>query len=188
MNCRTQALRHIRSSIFLSALLVLFVAVLAGCSPPVVPQTVEVASTVPSESSRLSSGQPVMGTMTSWPDRLQAGAVFELRVSVKIASAHHIYASNALGSPFVPATLNVALPDGVEDLGTWTGPEPKRSRGGEYIYTDTVEFRRSFKLQTNVPPGSMSIRGEFHFQACTDELCWPPRTIPLATSLRVNSP
>lgn len=188
MNCRTQSLRHIRSSIRLSALFVVFVATVAGCSPRDVHQTAEVASTVPSESSRAASVQPVMGTMTSLPDRLEAGDAFELRVSVKIDSAHHIYASNTVRSPFVPATLEVALPDGVEALGTWNGPEPKRRRGGEWIYTDTVEFRRSFRLQTNVPPGLMSIRGEFRFQACTDELCWPPRTIPLATSIRVSLP
>lgn len=188
MNFQTQALRHFRSPLLLAALLPAFVTTVAGCSARVVPEPVEATPAVPSESSRPASVQPVMGTMTSLPDRLQAGDAFELRVSVKIDSAHHIYASNTVRSPFVPATLEVALPDGVEALGTWNGPEPKRSRGGECIYTDTVEFRRAFRLQTNVPPGSMSIRGEFRFQACTDELCWPPRTIALATSLRVNPP
>jgi len=126
--------------------------------------------------------------MKSALPEVRAGEKFEILVRVEIAGAHHIYASNVAGKPFIPTTLDVTLPRGVEALGKWIGPEPTRRRNGELVYTDSVLFHRSLKVRANVPPGLLSIKGELQYQACTEELCWPPRTIQLSSSISVQSP
>lgn len=133
-----------------------------------------------------SSSQPLTAAMNSSSPEVVAGERFEIVVRIKIAAAHHIYASNLVDKPFIPATVDLALPRGVETLGDWSGPEPTRARNGAFIYVDSVVLRRPLRIRANVPSGVLSIKGELHYQACTEELCWPPRTIKLVASIQVR--
>lgn len=136
--------------------------------------------------SKPSSSQPVTAAMKTTPTEVRAGEIFEILVRVEIAGAHHIYASNVVGKPF-PISLNVTFPGGIEASGDWIAPAPSRTKTGELVYTDCVSFRRSLKVGSNVPGGPLSIKGELLYQACTEELCWPPRTIKLSSSVTVRS-
>lgn len=152
------------------------------------PETKETVTDPQFALSKPSSSEPVTAAMKSAPPEVMAGETFEVLVRVEIAGGHHIYASNMVGKPFLPATLDVTLPGGVEALGHWIGPEPIRRRNGDLVYTDSVLFRRRLKVRANVPAGPLSIKGELHYQACTEELCWPPRIIRLSSSIDVRSP
>jgi hypothetical protein len=138
-------------------------------------------------SSGLSLGQPVTATMETIPSEVGAGDTCEILVRVKIAAAHHVYASNIVGKPFIPITISLTLPKDVEALGDWIGPEPVLRKNGEFVYTDSALFRRRLRVGVNVPPGPLSIKSEMRYQACTEELCWPPRTIQLSSSISVSS-
>lgn len=166
----------------------LLIAIVNGCSSRMVLENKETAGDAQFEFSKPSSSEPVTSAMKSAPPEVMAGEAFEILVRVEIAGAHHIYASNMVGKPFIPATLDVTLPRGIEALGDWVGPEPIRRRNGELVYTDSVLFRRRLKVRANVPAGPLSIKGELHYQTCTEELCWPPRTIQLSSSISVRSP
>ena len=133
-----------------------------------------------------SDDQPVTATMEVTPGELTAGQTFQLIVHVDVASAHHIYATNSIGKPFIPTTLSVTLPSGVEAVGPWIVPEPIRRRNGDLIYTDSILFRRSARLHLNIPVGRLSISGDLRYQACTEELCWPPRTLQLSSTIDVH--
>ena len=140
------------------------------------------------ESTKPSSSQPVTAAMQIIPTEVRNGVTFELLVSLEIAGAHHVYASNIVGKPFIPLSLNVTLPDGIEALNDWIAPAPSRTKTGELVYTDSVSFRRSLRVGSNVPAGPLLIKGDLRYQACTEELCWPPRTIDLSSSINISSP
>ena len=163
-------------------------AIVTGCASRILPETKATITDAQFALPKPSSSQPVTAAMKSASSEVIAGETFEILVRVEIAGAHHIYASNVVGKPFVPTTLEVMLPRGVEALGNWIGPEPTRKRNGELVYTDSVLFRRQLRVRANVPAGPLSIEGELHYQTCTEELCWPPRTIQLSSSISVQSP
>lgn len=134
-----------------------------------------------------SSELPVTASMEATPRALMAGQTFQIVVHVTVANAHHIYATNSIGKPFVPTTLEVTLPAGVETTGPWIPPEPIRRGNGDLIYTDSISFVRPARLKMNIPSGRRSIAGELRYQACTEELCWPPRTLQFSASIEVHS-
>src|SRR6185436_9156721 len=114
--------------------------------------------------------QPVTASMKSSPAQVQGGETFEVRVNIEIAAAHYLYASNAVGKPFTPVTLRLALPRGIEPVGHWVAPTPI-PRKSEFVYADSILFRHALKVSSNVPEGRVSITSELQYQACTEELC-----------------
>lgn len=134
-----------------------------------------------------SSSQPVIASISVVPGELGKGGIFEVIIRVKIAAGHHIYANNTNGSPFKPVSLHVTLPDSIESSGTWIAPPPERTKTGELVYRDSISFHRSFRVRSNIAAGPRSIECDLGYQACTQELCWPFRTIKLVSSINISS-
>jgi hypothetical protein len=170
------------------AISLLLMVYLSGCSSRVAPKLREPmpdgGETVP----KSSIGPPVSGAMSVSSSQAMPGETVEIIVHVEIGATYHIYASNAVAKTVNPTTIDLTLPHGVEALGDWSGPEPTRRRSGELVYTDSVQFRRLLKLHAKVPMGALSIKGTLRYQACTEEICWPPRSIQLSSLLVVHSP
>ena len=135
-----------------------------------------------------SDSEPVTAVMQAIPSQVAPGGTFELTVRVAIASAHHVYARVPDGSPFTATALTLRLPPGVEALGDWSCSEPARSPSGELVYTGSAWFRRRFRVVSGPPRGMPGIEAGLSYQACTEELCWPPRVLPLTAFLRIDSP
>src|ERR1043166_9698817 len=130
---------------------------------------------------------PVTGALKADGETVWPGDGFEVLLRVRIAAGHHIYSTNALAGPFLPTTLDLILPAGLEPVGKWVAPRPKTTKTGEQIYSDSILFRRALMARLNTPPGLLSIKGELRCQACNEELCWPPAKIGVSTSVAVVS-
>jgi thiol:disulfide interchange protein len=200
MNSRSQNKRQVQFPSWLLVFLWLVTPAAAGCSseatrrrsdgPSYRAERISAQAKVTDANFGLtepSSSEPVTATMRANPSTVRAGETFEILVRARIAGSYYLYASNHLDEPFAPVALNLTLPHGVEALGDWKAPAPSRTKSGELIYTDSVLFRRPLKVSSNAPVGVMAIAGELHYQACTEELCWPPRTIKLSASATVSS-
>jgi hypothetical protein len=135
-----------------------------------------------------SRAQPVTAAMAVDKTELHPGDAFELCVRARIAGGHHIYATHATRGPFTPTALTLSLPAEVEPTDDWDAPEPTRTKGGDLVYTESVVFRRHLKVQPSAKPGKLMLSGELLCQPCSEELCWPPRTIPLSVSVAVQDP
>lgn len=135
-----------------------------------------------------SASEPVTAVMQAVPAEIPAGGTFELFVRAAIASAHHVYARVPEDSPFQAAVLELNLPPGLEALDDWSRSEPVQRRPGEWVYTGSAWFRRRLRVVAPPPDGVVTIRGLLHFQACNEELCWPPGVLPLSVSLRAAYP
>lgn len=133
-----------------------------------------------------SRSEPVTARMDASRKTLSVGDAFELVVRVRIIGGSHIYPLNQAEKPFVPTTLQLTLPSGVEIVGDWQAPEPSRAKGGEKVYTDSVVFRRPLKIRSAPVTGRLSLKGELQYQVCTAEVCWPPKTISLSTAITIE--
>jgi hypothetical protein len=132
-----------------------------------------------------SSSKPVTAKMRANAKVVARGGALQLTVRLRVAGGHHILPMKT-PEPFIPTTLKLAPPDGLETGGDWLTPEPQTAADGARIYTVAVEFRRTLKVRPDAPVGTVTAAVELRYQACTDELCWPPESIPLSTTLTVQ--
>lgn len=163
----------------------------AGCASRTESQHREPVRSIPVvflEPATPSASEPVTAVMQAVPEEVAAGGSFELLVRVAIAGAHHVYARVPEDSPFSAARLELNLPPGLEALDDWSRSEPVQRRPGQLVYTESAWFRRRFRVVSKPPDGVLTIKGALHYQACTEELCWPPGVLPLSASLRTASP
>ena len=131
-----------------------------------------------------SQTKPVTATMKVAEQEVRAGERVEVIVRVRIAGGHYIYSTNEVGGPFSPTVLTLTLPQELERVGELVAPEPSR-KGGHFVYTNSVVFRQMVKVRLNTEAKTVSIKGELLCQACTEELCWPPRKTRLETTVSV---
>ena len=141
------------------------------------------AKIIPAEPS---ASEPVTGALQV-PAQVRAGERFDVQINLRIAGRHHIYATTGVREPFVPTKLEFHFPDGISPMGVYVLPTPERARNGDAIYTDNLIVRQSCRARPNVSTGTVSIQCEVRYQACTDELCWPPRTIQLASKINLKA-
>ena len=137
------------------------------------------------ESNRGFTGENVSATLRIEPAEVRAGQTLQVLVQLEISGGHYLYASNT--EPFIPVTVTLTLPPGLDAPAGWTISPAASAKGGHWVYTDSVQFRRTLRIGSNVPPGLLSIACELRYQACTEELCWPARTVPLSSPVRVRS-
>lgn len=135
-----------------------------------------------------SPSEPVTAVMTLRPASVSAGETFELLVSVRIAGGHFVHTGDDPRETFVPLGMDLTLPEGVDALGDWQLPTPDLGRGNDLVYRKSVELRRSLKVASTAPAQSLVITGALRYQACNDELCWPPGKLELSVPLIIRSP
>jgi hypothetical protein len=136
-----------------------------------------------------SDHEPVTAGIAADHSTVRPGDVFDVVVRVRIAEGHHIYAASpANPGTFTATAVNLTLPDALESVTDWLTFPMARALSGNPVYTNVVVFRRSLKLSANAPAGSLSIKGFLRCQACNDQLCWPPKDLPLATTIQVEAP
>jgi hypothetical protein len=129
-----------------------------------------------------SPSEPVKAVMACRPASHPDGATGELVVVARIARAHYLHAEADQGGTFTPLSIHAALPPGVEFVGDWSFPAPEHGRGGLPIYRDSVLLTRALKVTGPLPP-SRVVTGVLRYQACNDELCWPPGKLELSASI-----
>ena len=102
-----------------------------------------------------------------------------LVVQVKIHRGYHIYASVGQGDPFIPTTLDFALPAGYEKAGDLQRSSFKGyGSTGTTIYEDKAEFRQSIR-----GTGVGTVQCTFGYQCCDAHICFPPAKLKLSVNV-----
>lgn len=135
-----------------------------------------------------SAHQPVTAAMKADHADIEPGNNFEMIVRVRIAEGHHIFAASPKSKVFTGTSISLDLPAGVESVSDWSEPAPVVARDGENVFTNSVVYRRTLKLTDASHSGPISFKGELHYQACNDQLCWPPNSIPITATVAVQQP
>jgi Disulphide bond corrector protein DsbC len=56
------------------------------------------------------------------------------------------------------------------------------------VYSGDVIIKAVIIPQRNATPGNYTVHGEFKYQACDDNACYPPKKLPVEFDLKVASP
>lgn len=135
-----------------------------------------------------SASNPVTAIMTIDPPGAFVGETVEVRIHIRIASAHFIHAKDDARGPFVPVEVKTELPAGVEPAGEWQFPTPETGREQALVYRDSVVLRRSLRVVSCIQPATPKLLALVQYQVCNDEVCWPKGKLELTAALTIQPP
>jgi hypothetical protein len=137
-------------------------------------------------------------TVRTWPsdETVAPGERFGLVFDVEPNAGIHVYAPGQEG--YLPVALTLA-----EDSGYKTHPidypraqiydfKPLEERVKVYsrpfrlVQELTVSLSREMRARSTEPDATLTIRGTFRYQACDDQVCFMPATLPVEWTVRLK--
>ena len=117
------------------------------------------------------------------------GSSFQIAVVMKIRPGFHVNAREKSEEYLIATDLKAALPSGFNS-GEVSYPKGKLekftfSKIPLNVYQDTVILRMPITALADAPLGEHHIPLKLRYQACSTELCLPPVTLTLDTTLNV---
>jgi thiol:disulfide interchange protein DsbD len=120
---------------------------------------------------------------------VKPGATFEVQVTADLAEGWHLYSITQAPPPIatritVPGGQPFALAGSVE------GPTPRVAFDQSFgidteFYEDNAAFVVPVKAAADAPGGKRKLRIDTYFQLCNDQLCLPPKTVPVEVELTI---
>jgi thiol:disulfide interchange protein DsbD len=117
------------------------------------------------------------------------GSSFQIAVVMKIRPGFHVNARAKSEDYLIATDLKTTLPAGFTN-GEVSYPKGKLekfafSKIPLNVYQDTVILRMPVTALASAPLGEQHIPLKLRYQACSNELCLPPVTLPLDATLNV---
>ena len=165
----------------------ILIIILAGLIAPVL----AFAEPSPFSSPNVSSGPSIKLNMLVDRNPAYPGDRFKLYMSVQIEEGWHIYSLQPMDGNELLAT-QIMMGDNIfEGQKHWQesptrliqdDAQQKLVKG----HVTTAEFYNSFRVPENTRSGNYSIKGKLLYQACDNNLCNLPETLPFKSQIRVG--
>ena len=165
----------------------ILIFILAGLIAPVV----SFSEPSPFSSPSVSSGPGIKLNMIMDRDPAYPGDRFKLYMSVQIEEGWHIYSLQPMDGNELLAT-KIKMGDNIfEGQKHWQespttliqdDTQQKLVKG----HVTTAEFQNSFRVPENTRSGNYSIKGKLLYQACDNNLCTLPESLPFDSQVRVG--
>src|SRR5262249_39553841 len=124
------------------------------------------------------------------PDKLtaKAGAMAEAKLKVELRSGYHCNSNTPSDDYLIPLKLTWA--PGSLEVGDVAYPKPQMekyafSEKPLSVYTGNFEIVTHFKVPAGAMPGDAVIGAKLRYQACTDRMCLPPKTVDVSLPLNI---
>src|SRR6266404_7026221 len=135
-------------------------------------------------------GEAKVATVLS-VDKLAADAPFRIAVVIDVADHWHINANPANAEGLIPTTLTlpstasvvidrIVYPKGATTKVSWSD-EPVA------LYTGHAIIFAEGHVSGDAKPGPVKLEGSLRYQACNDQVCIAPKTIPVAIETEIVS-
>jgi DsbC/DsbD-like thiol-disulfide interchange protein len=114
-------------------------------------------------------------------DKAQRGRMTQAAIVMDIPQGYHVNANRPLGKYAVPTTVNIDAARGVQ-VSAISFPRAvvrtlKFSQGERLaVYEGRAIMRFNVTVPANFPEGVTEISAKVRFQACSNEVCYPPAT------------
>jgi len=110
-------------------------------------------------------------------------------VVIKIPAGLHVNSNRPNSQYAIPTTVKIST-TGVK-LGAITYPKGKNrkfqfSEDTLNVYEGTVSFGFSFTVPANFKGNTVKVRAVIRYQACTDEVCYPPKTKEISLTANIK--
>jgi DsbC/DsbD-like thiol-disulfide interchange protein len=115
-----------------------------------------------------------------------------LEVSADIQDGWHVYGLNQGSGGPTPLHVTLDANDTAQTAGAVSGTPPVKKHDTSFD-TDTEVYTHSFILQVPVqvnqhlPAGKRDVFVSVRFQACSDRVCLPPRTVHVPVPIEIES-
>ena len=124
-------------------------------------------------------GEVVSTSVSIDRQAVRPGESITLTADIAIEPGWHIYASDIIGFGPIPTHFELADSSNVSAVGPFREPAAKRvwDEGFEIEvgwHSGSFAVSQAFKLVDDLPPGPITLSGQFVFMACTEILCLPP--------------
>lgn len=111
-------------------------------------------------------------------------------VTMTIPGGLHVNSNRPNSKYAIPTTLNITVPDGarISRIVYPRGKNKKFSFSEEAInvYEGRVVFSFNLSVPANFRGNTVPVRVVARYQACNDEVCFPPRTREITLTARVK--
>ena len=126
------------------------------------------------------SASDVKVTGSIAPDKTKKGRTVRANVVMEIPHGLHVQSNKPLDKFLIATKLDVETPAGIT-AGAISYPRAvlrslKFSKNKVAVYEGRTSIRFPLTVQANYAGGGTEIRGKLRFQACNDEVCFPPVT------------
>jgi DsbC/DsbD-like thiol-disulfide interchange protein len=123
---------------------------------------------------------------------LIAGKPGKVEIRFRVNSGYHINSNKPKSELLIPTTIQfapaekinvgkVAYPAGEEFALTFS-PKEKLD-----VYTGDVLVSAPVTAAKGVAPGNYTLKAELRYQACNDNSCFPPKTVPVEVAVNVKA-
>jgi hypothetical protein len=128
------------------------------------------------------SAQPVTAAAWLSPPGVQAGDEMVLHVRVRVAGGHYLHSTTVSDSVFTPLSIETDSSDALHSAGDWAFPTAD-ARGR---LTGTLDFTRTLRASDSAATGKHDVICNLTYQACNDEVCWPPQKLVLKAPFKIH--
>jgi thiol:disulfide interchange protein DsbD len=123
--------------------------------------------------------------------QLTAGANFRLTIAVEVPATWHINANKQTDATLIPTTLKWQPTPGItfDPVSYPAGKSVKVSWADQPVglYEGTLVLVTEGRIAADAPGGPVKFVGALRYQACNDQSCFAPKTIPVTVEAMVNS-
>ena len=119
----------------------------------------------------------------------QRNGVLTGKLSVRLSSGFHVNSHSPKDEYLIPLRLtwNAAPLEVLEVV----FPKPKQenypfSDKPVSVFAGDFDIVTKFKVPADAPPGPAVITGKLRYQACTESLCLPPKSIEVRLSVQIQ--
>jgi thiol:disulfide interchange protein DsbD len=122
-------------------------------------------------------------------DKLAPGVAFRVAVVVELAEPWHIQANPVSLPELIPTVLKMESTDAVQ-FGAITYPKGKEEKVSwadvpVALYAGKITIFAGGKVSDKAPLGPVTLRGSFRYQACDDQVCYAPKTVPVTLETEI---
>jgi thiol:disulfide interchange protein len=131
-----------------------------------------------------------------WKGSLESGSAATpgskgvLEVSASIQEGWHVYGLTQ--PPGGPTSLRIALDENAiaQSAGAPSGSAPVKKHDPSFdldtqVYLHSIILHLPFQVKADSPAGKQALPVSVRFQACSDQMCLPPRTVHLSVPIEV---
>jgi DsbC/DsbD-like thiol-disulfide interchange protein len=120
------------------------------------------------------------------------GRPFDLAIVLNIRPGFHVNAHEASEDFLIPTAVTAELPAGFRTLAiNYPQGELRKFSFSEKklnVYEGRVTLRMKLEALNTAPLGAQKLAFKLRYQACTNEVCLPPVTVPVTAELQVAGP
>jgi len=127
------------------------------------------------------------------PATITPGKPANIELHFKVKEGFHVNSNQPKSELLIPTTLKLEPPSDLaagsilyppgKDLSFPFDPNEKLS-----VYSDDFTVTAKMSAAKTASAGNVTVHGQLRYQACSDNACFPPKSIPVQFDLQVVSP